>query len=63
VRQPGSVIQCVECGAESDGLASGWRAYLAEDLDEDEGEEDVVLYCPECARREFGAFDAGLPPD
>jgi hypothetical protein len=63
VGQPGSVIRCIECGAESDDLASGWRAYLAGDLDEEEGEEEVVLYCPECERREFGAFDSGLSPE
>jgi hypothetical protein len=58
VGQQGSIIQCAECGAESDGLAAGWRAYLAADFDEDEGE--VVLFCPDCADREFGSFDSGL---
>jgi hypothetical protein len=58
VRQQGSIIRCAECGAESDELAAGWRAYLAGDFDDEE--DEVLLFCPECARREFGAFDAGL---
>jgi hypothetical protein len=45
----------VECGAESDALASGWRAYLAPDA-EDEAEGERLMFCPECAEREFGAF-------
>jgi hypothetical protein len=40
----------------------GWplagQAHLARDFDEDEDEQDVVLFCPQCARREFGPFDA-----
>jgi DNA-directed RNA polymerase subunit RPC12/RpoP len=58
VREAGSVSRCAECGAESEELASGWRAYLAADFDEDE--DKVLLFCPECARREFGPFDEGL---
>jgi hypothetical protein len=45
----GSAIRCAECGAESDELASGWRAYLGRDFDEAEDEEEVVLFCPDCA--------------
>jgi hypothetical protein len=58
VREAGSVIRCAEWGAESEELAAGWRAYLAGDFDEDE--DEVLLFCPECARREFGPFDEGL---
>lgn len=58
MREAGSVIRCVECGAESEELAAGWRGYLAGDFNEDENE--VLLYCPECARREFGPFDERL---
>jgi hypothetical protein len=43
------------CGTQSDYLATGWRAYLAGAFD-DEDEEEIVLFCPECARREFGPF-------
>jgi hypothetical protein len=60
VGQQVSIIRCAECGTESDGLAAGWQAHLARDLDQDENEQDVVLFCPECARRELGPFGAGL---
>jgi hypothetical protein len=49
----------VECGTESDELAVGWRAHLARDLDHGENEQEVVLFRPDCARREFGTFEAG----
>ena len=45
-------IRCADCGAESDELATGWRAYRAGDLDEEE-QEEVLMFCPDCARREF----------
>lgn len=47
----------MECGLASVDEARGWRAYLA-DVDDD-GQDDVVLYCPACAAHEFGEnFDA-----
>jgi hypothetical protein len=49
------LLRCVECGAESDQLASGWRAYLAPDA-EDKPEGELLMFCPECAEREFGPF-------
>jgi ribosomal protein L44E len=53
----GVLLRCVECGAESDEFARGWRAYRLDDLDVwDEDEPEISMYCPECARREFGAF-------
>jgi hypothetical protein len=58
VAKQGSVIRCAECGTESDELAAGWRAYLAGDFDDEE--DELLLFCPECARREFGPFDAEL---
>jgi hypothetical protein len=33
-------------------LAQGWRAYLAPDEEEPEGE--ILTFSPECAEREFG---------
>lgn len=48
--QAGTLLNCVECGAESDQLASGWQAYVANKLDE---ETEVLMFCPECAEREF----------
>lgn len=43
----------MECGAESDELAQGWRAYLAPEED-DESEADVLMFFSGCAEREFG---------
>ena len=40
-----ATLVCLECGDESDD-APGWRAYLDED--------DVLVYCEDCAVREFG---------
>jgi hypothetical protein len=51
-------LTCVECGREQLAGESGWRAYLT--TDEDEPAETVV-YCPDCAAREFGA-PPGRPP-
>jgi DNA-directed RNA polymerase subunit RPC12/RpoP len=51
-----TLFRCVECGAESNKLATGWRAYLAGELDENEQEGEVLMFCPDCARREFGPF-------
>jgi hypothetical protein len=42
---------CVECGLVSDDRAEGWRALHAGDLHE---LDEVIVYCPECARRELG---------
>ena len=45
------IIVCAECGRLSDELARDWRAYLTAD---DEDGEEVVVFCPSCAAREFG---------
>ena len=41
------VLECVECGCRDDERGRGWRAYLDDD-------QDVWIYCPDCAEREFG---------
>jgi hypothetical protein len=46
-----SALTCTECGRRSGGEARGWQGYLV-DLDDD-GEDEVVFYCPACAAREF----------
>jgi hypothetical protein len=51
-----TLLRCAECGAGSDELATGWRAYLAGELDEDEREAEILMFCPTCAEREFGPF-------
>jgi hypothetical protein len=45
--QIAGALVCLECWVESD-LARGWRAYL-------DAEESLLVYCPPCAAREFGA--------
>jgi hypothetical protein len=52
-----TVIRCEEYGVESDEVASGWRGYVTPDLDDEEQEKQVLFFCPDCARREFGSFD------
>jgi hypothetical protein len=44
-------MTCEECGQEATGRAESWEALLV-DLDSD-GQDEVVVYCPECAAREF----------
>jgi hypothetical protein len=47
----GAGIRCAECGREDDGGDErGWRAYLG---DADDGGDEVLVFCPECAEREF----------
>ena len=41
-------LRCVECGAEGDGAAEGWKTYLTDD-----DPPEAVTYCPDCAAREF----------
>jgi len=39
-------------------VRADWQAYLVSpDIEDD---EEIVVYCPDCARREFGPFDAGV---
>jgi len=48
------MLRCEECEKQAltDVEAHGWRAYLTHA----EGDESrkVVIYCPDCAQREFG---------
>ena len=51
-----AALECVECRKRpSYEDAAGWQAYLVNDPDAKDDEE-IVVYCPECARREFGPF-------
>jgi hypothetical protein len=49
-------VRCEECGEEADveAHAAGWVAYRV-DLADDRDPPEVIVYCPECAAREFGA--------
>ena len=48
-------LECIECSKGEDEVAPGWQAFLVGDPDI-EDDEEIVVYCPECARREFGPF-------
>jgi hypothetical protein len=44
-------LSCVECGREpraDENADDEWRAYS-------DGVGELIVFCPECARREFGA--------
>jgi hypothetical protein len=56
MRQVGTALVCMECGAGSDQLATGWRAYRVPDDEGDELEGEILVFCPHCAEREFGQF-------
>jgi len=43
---------CEVCGCVNNDGERGWQGHLV-DLDDD-GEDEVVLFCPRCADREFG---------
>jgi hypothetical protein len=45
----------VECSREQAADERGWRAFLTVDDADDDEEVEAVVYCPECATREFGA--------
>lgn len=44
-------LTCAECGTTAEDDAPGWRAYLTGEDGEVDG---VEVFCPECAREEFG---------
>ena len=51
-----SPLVCVECHKRlSYEDAAGWQAYIVGDP-EIEDDAEIVIYCPACARREFGPF-------
>jgi hypothetical protein len=58
-------VRCQECGreAEVEAHAAGWVAYRV-DLPDDPDEPEVIVFCPECARREFGdaELETTAPP-
>jgi rubredoxin len=48
------VLVCPECAAEAPPGAVGWHAVLTVGDEDAEDVEEVAVYCPECAAREFG---------
>ena len=55
-----AVITCVECGRECGDNAGGWQGHLA-DLDDD-GDDEVVLFCPDWLSFENNAIDGFFLP-
>ena len=54
--QVSNPIECVECSRRpSYEDAVGWQAFLVSDP-ESRSDGEIVIYCPACARREFGPF-------
>ena len=49
------LLICEECGRQADVEAAGWRIYHVEDTEEPGAPHIIVVYCPECAEREFGS--------
>ena len=49
------LVRCEECGVEAEVVAhaGGWLAYRVE-LRDDPDPPEIVVYCPDCAAREFG---------
>jgi hypothetical protein len=47
-----TALVCAECGREDDDRERAWQGHLV-DLDDD-GADEVVFFCPDCAAREFG---------
>jgi len=47
-------VRCVECDRVAEGTPDGWKAFVGGGY---EGEPiEVLVYCPACADREFGAI-------
>ncbi|MGZ4413556.1 MAG: hypothetical protein ACXVRZ_04135 [Gaiellaceae bacterium] len=47
------VVRCIECNRVAEGTAHGWKAFVGGSYEGDPIE--VLVYCPACADREFGA--------
>lgn len=50
------MLRCEECGAESHDHARGWLVLHVRDVEEVDPPFEVV-YCPVCAKREFGSSE------
>jgi len=45
-------LRCEECGRVEADREPGWEGHLVDR--DDDGEDEVVFFCPRCAEREFG---------
>jgi hypothetical protein len=50
----GQEVRCIECGQTAAAGGKGWRALIATDPENDDELPHVVVYCADCALREFG---------
>ena len=55
----GCWLDWIECERRSSDRARGWRGFLV-DRDDDGQEDDIVVYCPGCASREFSELRIDL---
>jgi hypothetical protein len=46
-------LVCVECGAEAEPEAKGWKMLRADVPKEGDDEPELAAYCPDSAVREF----------
>jgi ribosomal protein L44E len=53
VNEQDTRLVCVECGAEADEEAEGWRMLRADVPQQGDTEPELAAYCPDCAAREF----------
>jgi hypothetical protein len=52
VEGTGTLLRCEDCGVESDLFATRWLAFILNGV-EGESDTEVLIFCPECAEREF----------
>jgi hypothetical protein len=50
---------CAQCSREQAGGERGWKAYLTTDENEP---AEALVYCPDCAEREFDTPEASQGP-
>ena len=48
-------LTCAECGGTAPPGAHGWKGLLTVGDEAAEDEEQVAVFCPNCAEREFDA--------
>ena len=47
-----TLLRCEDCGVESDVFGTRWLAFILNGV-EGESDTEVLIFCPECAEREF----------
>jgi len=59
--EPCHALTCQECEQRAEGTGRGWEAYLY-DVDDD-GNDEILVYCPVCAAHEFHRYLDPVPHD